>query len=390
MLRFVWQATRTLVVSPIGLTAFLVLLAFTGCGKDGGTGALAAQGGAKIKTPLPAPDLTGGIAWLNTAKPLALPDLKGRVVLLDFWTLCCINCIHTLPDLAKLEAKYPGVLVIIGVHTPKFENEKLTDSIRKAIGRYEIKHPIINDADMKIWRRFGVNSWPTLVLIDPDGNYVGQTSGEGKFELLDEIIGKMVQDYRAKKLLKEGPIDFELVKEHTGALNFPGKVLADAQSNRLFIADSTNHRIVITTLDGKKIAVAGSGTEGLKDGAFTEARFSDPQGMALVGDTLYVADRKNHALRALNLKDQSVKLVAGTGGQDRSGARGAGPLSRQASIAPGTCSIMTTSYSSPWPVTIRSGPLTRPSKLSIPSRAMAVKTSVTGRSPTPPLHNPVV
>ena len=173
----------------------------------------------------------------------------------------------------------------------------------------------------------------------------------------------MVKDYRAKKLLKEEPIDFELVKEHTGALNFPGKVLADAQSNRLFIADSTNHRIVITTLDGKKIAVAGSGTEGLKDGAFAEARFSDPQGMALVGDTLYVADRKNHALRALELKDQTVKLVAGTGGQDRSAATAAGPPSRPASIAPGTCSITTTSYSSPWPAIIRSGPSTRPSKL---------------------------
>src|SRR5204863_1732342 len=130
--------------------------------------------------------------------------------------------------------------------------------------------------------------------------------------------------YRAKKVLKEDPINYELIKEHTGALNFPGKVLADVPSNRLFIADSTYHRIVITNLEGKKIAVAGSGTEGLKDGSFAEARFSDPQGMALVGDTLYVADRKNHALRALNLKDQTVKLVAGTGEQDREGRFGGG------------------------------------------------------------------
>src|SRR5437879_3399030 len=127
---------------------------------------------------VPAPELDGGTAWLNTAAPLKLKDLRGRVVLLDFWTLCCINCIHTLPDLAKLEAKYPGVLVVIGVHTPKFPNEKETDSISKAIGRYEIKHPVINDADMKIWRRFGVRSWPTLALIDPEGNYYGETSGE--------------------------------------------------------------------------------------------------------------------------------------------------------------------------------------------------------------------
>src|SRR5262245_40513537 len=283
---------RAIVMSPVGLVRVFALLAFCGCSREASTTALAGQDGQPMKKRAPAPELTGGIAWLNIAKPLALPDLKGRVVLLDFWTLCCINCIHTIPDLAKLEAKYPGVIVVIGIHNPKLDNEKLTDSIVKAIGRYEIKHPVVNDADMKIWRRYGVRSWPTLVLIDPDGNYYGQISGEGVFEVLDEHIGKMVKEYREKKLTKEDPINFDLVKEHTGALNFPGKVLADAASNRLFIADSTNHRIVITNLDGKKIAVAGTGVEGLKDGSFAEARFSDPQGMALVGETLYVADRK--------------------------------------------------------------------------------------------------
>jgi thiol-disulfide isomerase/thioredoxin len=316
---FALQSAGVIGKSPLGLAMILILLAFTGCNRDSGVTVQTAAGGDPPVKKRAAPELSGGLAWLNVAKPLSLPDLKGRVVLLDFWTLCCINCIHTLPDLAKLEAKYPGVLVIIGVHTPKFENEKLTDSIRKAIGRYEIKHPIINDADMKIWRRYNVRSWPTLVLIDPDGNYYGQASGEGLFDVLDEHIGKMVKEYRAKKLLKEDTINFDLVKEHTGVLNFPGKVLADPTTNRLFIADSTNHRIVITTLEGKKIAVAGSGSEGLKDGTFAEARFSDPQGMALVGDILYVADRKNHALRALNLKDQTTKLVAGTGEQERTG-----------------------------------------------------------------------
>ncbi|HZZ78746.1 MAG TPA: redoxin domain-containing protein, partial [Gemmataceae bacterium] len=96
-------------------------------------------------------ELFGGTDWLNTDAPIKLADLRGRIVLLDFWTLCCINCIHTLPDLATLEARYPGVLVVIGVHTPKFDNEKKTASIQKAINRYEIKHPVINDADRKIW-----------------------------------------------------------------------------------------------------------------------------------------------------------------------------------------------------------------------------------------------
>jgi DNA-binding beta-propeller fold protein YncE len=284
-------------------------------------------GGEPAKsTRRPAPELTGGVDWLNTSKSLSLEDLKGRVILLDFWTLCCINCIHVMPDLAKLEAKYPGVLVVIGVHTPKFDNEKKSDSIKKAILRYEIKHPVINDADHKIWRRFGVRSWPTLVLIDPDGNYYGQISGEGGYEVLDLHIGKLVKEFREKKTLKEDALNFDLIKEKDpGPLNFPGKVLADAASNRLFIADSTNHRIVITDVAGKKIAIAGNGSEGFTDGPFTDAQFSDPQGMTLNGNVLYVADRKNHSLRALDLKTQRVTTVAGTGEQDRTARARSGP-----------------------------------------------------------------
>ncbi len=275
------------------------------------------------------PTLKGGVAWLNTKDPIKLEELKGRVVLLDFWTLCCINCIHTLPDLAKLEAKYPGVLVVIGVHSPKFPNEEKTESIRKAVLRYGIEHPVVNDAKHAIWRRFGVRAWPTLVLIDPEGDIYGYTSGEGRFEVLDHHIGKLVKTYKAKGMLKENLLPFQLarLKESPAAnpLYFPGKILADANSKRLFIADSTHHRIVITDLDGKLIDVAGTGKEGKKDGSFNQATFSDPQGMTLLGNTLYVADRKNHMIRALDLDKKTVKVAAGTGEQDRFGRDLSGP-----------------------------------------------------------------
>jgi len=311
----------------------------------------AVAGGKAAVKKKPAAPLSGAVDWLNIAKPenggdpIKIEDLKGRVVLLDFWTLCCINCIHVLPDLAKLEAKYPGVLVVIGVHSPKFENEKKTESIRKAVLRYEVKHPVINDADMKVWRRYGVRSWPTLVLIDPDGNYYGQVSGEGVYDVLDEHIGKLVKEYKERKLLKEDPIDFALVKEPAATpLYFPGKVLADEKSNRLFIADSTHHRIVITDLEGKKIAIVGKGGSGLKDGSFEEAQFSDPQGMALDGDKLYVADRKNHALRLVDLKNQTVKLIAGLGEQDRTDRQNGGPA-------------LKTGLNSPWDLLLHDGML---------------------------------
>lgn len=262
-----------------------------------------------------APELTGGVAWLNTAKPLTMKDLKGKIVILDFWTLCCINCIHILPDLAKLEKKYPNELVVIGVHSPKFDNEKETESIKKAILRYEVKHPVVNDAEMKIWKSYQVNSWPTMYVIDPEGNVYRGTTGEGNYETVDKWIKELIEIHKKKKTLNEKPIDFDLLKEQAGPLFFPGKVLADADSKRLFIADSTHHRIVVTDLDGKKLAVAGSGAVGKADGAFDKATFNDPQGMALKGDTLYVADRRNHSIRALDLKAQTVKTVAGIGEQ---------------------------------------------------------------------------
>jgi thiol-disulfide isomerase/thioredoxin len=271
---------------------------------------------------VPAPELDGGVAWLNTAGPIRLKDLRGKVVVLDFWTLCCINCIHTLPDLARLEKKYPNELVVIGVHSAKFDNEKSTESIRKAILRYEISHPVVNDAKMSIWEAFGANSWPSLYLIDPEGNLVARGSGEGLYEALDKAVAALIKEGKAKKTLNDKPLKFQLARYAENGdrpLFFPGKVLADAAGKRLFIADSTHHRIVITDLAGKKIAVAGAGEPGKDDGSFFTATYNDPQGMALDGETLYVADRKNHLIRALDLKAQKVKTIAGSGakGEDR-------------------------------------------------------------------------
>jgi thiol-disulfide isomerase/thioredoxin len=265
------------------------------------------------------PEFPEKLDWLNTAGPVKMKDLKGKVVILDFWTLCCINCIHILPDLAKLEKKYPNELVVIGVHSPKFDNEKDTKSIRKAVLRYEIAHPVVNDADRKIWDKYGVESWPTMAVIDTEGKIAKGFSGEGNYEALDKVIAGLIKKGKENKTLNETPIRFDLVRfRETGdtPLFFPGKVLADEKGKRLFIADSTHHRVVVTDLDGKKIAVVGDGSPGNKNGKFAEARFDDPQGMALDGDTLYVADRKNHSIRAVDLKAGTVATAAGTGEQD--------------------------------------------------------------------------
>jgi DNA-binding beta-propeller fold protein YncE len=228
-----------------------------------------------------------------------------------------------------LEKKYPNQLVVIGIHTPKFDSEKDPDSIRKAMDRYGISHPVLNDAERKLWTRYNVQSWPTVFMVDPEGYLVGLIAEEKVFEVLDRAISQQIRIHRTRKTLDERPLPFQAeraARQGDGPLYFPGKVLADAENGRLVIADSTHHRIVITDLGGKKIAIAGTGTPGRTDGPFDKASFADPQGMALKGETLYVADRKNHMIRALDLKEKTVKAVAGTGLQNR--VRQGGPALR--------------------------------------------------------------
>lgn len=270
------------------------------------------------RPPVKAPELDGGFGWLNCGGPIRMKDLKGKVVLLDFWTYCCINCIHVMPDLAKLEKKYANQLVVIGVHSAKFDTERDSQNIREAILRYNIEHPVVNDADHKIWDAYAVRSWPTFWLIDPEGNLFKTGSGEGLLEALDENIDLLVKLHKMKKTLNEEPIRFDLAKfkeRPNLPLYFPGKVLADAAGKRLFISDSTHHRIVVTDLDGKKLDVIGTGRDGMVDGTYAQAQFNDPQGLALRGETLYVADRKNHLIRAIDLTQKKVTTIAGTGEQ---------------------------------------------------------------------------
>lgn len=283
----------------------------------------------------PAPSLDGGSEWLNCSGEISLKDLRGKIVLLDFWTYCCINCIHVLPDLKFLEQKYPNELVVIGVHSAKFDNEKESENIRQAIMRYEIEHPVVNDSNMTIARKFFFNSWPTFVLIDPEGNYVGRQPGEGNRELFDRVIGQMVAYHKAKGTLDETPVRFDLerAKADPTPLRYPGKLLADVASNRLFISDSNHNRIVISSLDGELIDVIGTGSIGAKDGKYGEATFDHPQGMALVGDTLYVADTENHLIREIDLVKKEVSTLAGTGVQARTRSTG-GPLRETALNSP--------------------------------------------------------
>lgn len=262
-----------------------------------------------------APEFPTGFTWFNTQKPLSLRALRGKVVLLDFWTYGCINCMHVLPDLKKLEQKYAQELVVISVHSAKFETESDAKNIRNALLRYNIDHPVLVDQKMKVWTDYTVRAWPTFVVIDPAGRVVGTTAGEGRYDLLDRTIASTVEQFRKRGELNLTPLNLTLERAAVTPqpLAYPGKVLA--QDGKLYIADSNHNRIVVADQEGKVLEVIGSGAALLRDGTYSEAAFHNPQGLALQGDYLFVADTNNHALRAINLRTRSVATLAGDGTQ---------------------------------------------------------------------------
>ena len=265
----------------------------------------------------PAPDFPEGLDWINVDRPLDLASVRGKVVLLDFWTYGCINCIHIIPDLKRLEAEFPDELVVIGVHSAKFANEANTENIREVTQRYDLRHPIVNDAAFAVWDSWGAQAWPTVALIDPEGNAVGIHAGEGVYDVVQPVIADLVSEYEAAGQIDRTPIALVLERDRSPdtVLSYPGKVYADPSSDRVFIADTGHHRIVAATDDGTVTAVFGSGREGFEDGSATRASFSSPQGVISDGTTLYVADTNNHAVRTIDLTTGNVTTLVGTGAQ---------------------------------------------------------------------------
>jgi thiol-disulfide isomerase/thioredoxin len=318
MKRLYWVVA---VVLAGGLVGVLVLSASGATAQDGTTPE-PTKGGVVTYTwagTVTAPDFPTNEDWINVSQPITMADLRGKIVLLDFWTYGCINCIHVIPDIKRLEAEYPNELVVIGVHSAKFANEGETQNIRYIVERYEITHPVINDNQFIVWDEYGAKAWPTFMVIDPFGKVVGQLSGEPLYDRIAPIIATMVKEYGAAGVLNPASLPQlkpVLASVEDTPLRFPGKVLADSTGNRLFISDSNHNRIVITALDTYDVQdIIGSGEEGLRDGDYQTAQFFRPQGLTLVADTLYVADTENHAIRAVDLTARTVTTVAGTGKQ---------------------------------------------------------------------------
>lgn len=240
-----------------------------------------------------------------------------------------------LPQLRRLAEQFRHELVVIGVHAGKYPNERRTAHIAHAALRLDVDHPIVNDRMYRLWRAYGINAWPTLALIDPVGNYLGKKLGESTAARWAAILQPLIAEHEAQGTLdrRSMPIMPVDTVESPRPLRYPDKLLADDQG-RLFIADSGHHRIVVASVTGAEVQVVkiiGSGERGSADGSIRSASFNHPRGLALLDDTLYVADTENHLLRAVDLSRDQVATVAGTGERGmRTQAHGAG---RQVALA---------------------------------------------------------
>ncbi|HEY5626255.1 MAG TPA: thioredoxin-like domain-containing protein, partial [Dehalococcoidia bacterium] len=308
--RTIWRPAALILIAAVAAT-------IAACG--GGSGS-SDEGGSDIPSDslagtVAAPEFPGGHTWFNVSEPLTMADLRGKIVVLDFWTLGCINCQHIVPDLRQLEAEFGDALVVIGVHSGKYDREHDDDSIREAVLRLGLPHPVVNDPDFAIWNLYGANAWPTVAVIDPAGNVVGIRPGEGVYPALQPVLARLVDEFSDQIDRTPIPLDLEAEPIATAFLSHPGAVLADEVGGRLFIADSGNNRVLVADLDGNLESAIGSGEQGLRDGFADEAQFNQPHGLELSADggTLYVADTRNHALRAVDLASGAVTTLAGDG-----------------------------------------------------------------------------
>jgi DNA-binding beta-propeller fold protein YncE len=257
------------------------------------------------------PEIPDLLAWFNVDAPVRLSEQKGRVILLNFDTYCSLHCLHVMADLNYLADKYPNELVIIGIHGPRFPAERSAEHVRNAISRNHIRHPVIHDPDYRLWQRFGIHSGPTLGVIDTKGSIVGSISGEGNRYKLVRIIGALLARGGQPATGLDVPYVLKQTSVPAGPLFFPDKILAT--ENRVYIADSGHNRILATSPQGFILHQYGDGNPGFVDGNGFDAAFDAPQGMVIADEFLYVADTGNHAIRRINIRNDDVVTIAGTG-----------------------------------------------------------------------------
>ena len=171
-------------------TALALCLLATGC--SGGVQAAPTASAQAASAPL-APEFKGINHWINS-EPLTMEQLRGKVVLVEFWTYSCINCIHVLPHVKQWHQRYKDQgLVVVGVHTPEYGYEKILGNVQSAVKRFDIEYPVAQDNGYKTWNAYGNRYWPALYLVGRDGRVVYQHFGEGDYAKTEARIQQLLE-----------------------------------------------------------------------------------------------------------------------------------------------------------------------------------------------------
>ena len=252
-----------------------------------------------------APELSGAGGWIGTAGPLSLTALAGKVVLLHFWTFANINCIRVLAELRAVEERFASEVVVVGVHSPKFPHEHEHVAVERAVQRMRITHPVLDDPDLTTWQHYSVRGWPTVVVIDPEGNVVGGVSGEGCGQVLTETILELIaaHDVSGTGALARGPIPQIIGTMSTATslsamriLDHPGNVAVAPGGGLVAIADTGHDRVIICDPLGRIDAEYGS--------------LHQPQGLCFDGPRLIVCDTGLDRVVAVDLANGEQTLLA--------------------------------------------------------------------------------
>ncbi|GAA2483573.1 NHL domain-containing thioredoxin family protein [Terrabacter carboxydivorans] len=297
---------------------------------DAATEAVTDTSALRSRVKVRAPELVGR-GWLNTGgRALSLADLRGRVVVLDFWTFCCVNCLHVLDELRPVEVQFPDSLTIIGVHSPKFEHEADADALVAAVERYAVHHPVLDDPELVTWKAYAARAWPTLVVLDPEGYVVASMSGEGHGPGLAALVAEIAEEHAAKGTLQPGDDPYVPPPAPDTALRFPGKAIA-LEDGSVVVSDTANHEVVHLEEDlvTERARWGGAGVLNEPQGVL----LATPEVAERLGVDLLVADSVNHQVKGIRFSDGSIHVVAGTGSQLRE-RTGGGPALEQALSTP--------------------------------------------------------
>ncbi|WP_455384099.1 thioredoxin-like domain-containing protein, partial [Acidihalobacter prosperus] len=237
-----------------------------------------------------------------------------------------------LPDMAKLESEFGDRLLVLGVNSPKFTASERSANIDGFIARYGIRHPVITDKGMTLWKAYHVFAWPTQILLGPEGKVAGRFVGEGQYAQIREAVIRTLARARKDGTLLRTALPLKPPTVDTQGLLQPGKIAVSARY--VAVSDSGHNRIILLNHQGKVLRIIGSGNAGTQDGSAAMAGFSGPQGLAFHGNALYVADTGNQLIRRIALPSGNVGTIAGNGNRAY-GVRG-------------THAALETALNSPW------------------------------------------